>query len=193
MPSPIELGCADPANPCSLPNSMAADPYLKQVVAELRGPPDRGAGDGVVGVLAELGAKIPAVAERALQLLADRFQDAAARPARGVDKVEALGRAYVAFAHEFPHYFAALARFETHLRDLEDTGDEPAGDAHWQESLELGSTEAPQTLLVRGAPAFVADTFCASRLAPEGSFNYGALPRGVDVQAIIDRATPRMQ
>ena len=32
-PSPIELGCADPANPCTLPNSMAADPYLKQVVA----------------------------------------------------------------------------------------------------------------------------------------------------------------
>jgi outer membrane receptor protein involved in Fe transport len=31
-PSPIELGCADPANPCSLPNAMQADPYLKQVV-----------------------------------------------------------------------------------------------------------------------------------------------------------------
>ncbi len=32
-PTPIELGCADPANPCSLPNAMAADPFLKQVVA----------------------------------------------------------------------------------------------------------------------------------------------------------------
>jgi putative acyl-CoA dehydrogenase len=42
-------------------------------------------------------------------------------------------------------------------------------------------------------PGFVADAFCASRLAPEGSFNYGALPRGVDVQAIIERATPRLQ
>jgi len=31
-PTPIELGCADRANPCSLPNAMAADPYLKQVV-----------------------------------------------------------------------------------------------------------------------------------------------------------------
>jgi outer membrane receptor protein involved in Fe transport len=31
-PSPIELGCADPANPCSLPNAMQADPFLKQVV-----------------------------------------------------------------------------------------------------------------------------------------------------------------
>ena len=49
------------------------------------------------------------------------------------------------------------------------------------------------SLLVRGAPAFVADAFCASRLAPEGSFNYGALPRGVDVAAIIERATPRIQ
>ena len=49
------------------------------------------------------------------------------------------------------------------------------------------------SLLVRGAPAFVANAFCASRLAPEGSFNYGALPRGVDVQAIIERATPRIQ
>ena len=33
VPTPIELGCADPANPCTLPNAMASDPYLKQVVA----------------------------------------------------------------------------------------------------------------------------------------------------------------
>jgi iron complex outermembrane recepter protein len=33
IPTPIELGCADPQNPCSLPNAMAADPYLKQVVS----------------------------------------------------------------------------------------------------------------------------------------------------------------
>lgn len=32
-PSPIELGCADPANPCTLPNAFASDPFLKQVVA----------------------------------------------------------------------------------------------------------------------------------------------------------------
>ncbi len=31
-PSSIELGCADPANPCSLPNALASDPPLKQVV-----------------------------------------------------------------------------------------------------------------------------------------------------------------
>lgn len=31
-PSAIELGCADPANPCKLPNAMAGDPPLDQVV-----------------------------------------------------------------------------------------------------------------------------------------------------------------
>jgi outer membrane receptor protein involved in Fe transport len=33
-PSPIELGCADPANPCTLPNALASDPFLEQVVAQ---------------------------------------------------------------------------------------------------------------------------------------------------------------
>jgi outer membrane receptor protein involved in Fe transport len=31
-PTSIELGCADPNNPCSLPNALASDPPLKQVV-----------------------------------------------------------------------------------------------------------------------------------------------------------------
>jgi outer membrane receptor protein involved in Fe transport len=32
-PTAIELGCADPANPCSLPNALASDPPLQQVVS----------------------------------------------------------------------------------------------------------------------------------------------------------------
>ena len=31
-PSPIELGCADPNHPCTLPNALASDPFLQQVV-----------------------------------------------------------------------------------------------------------------------------------------------------------------
>ncbi len=31
-PTAVELGCADPENPCKLPNAMAGDPPLKQVV-----------------------------------------------------------------------------------------------------------------------------------------------------------------
>jgi iron complex outermembrane receptor protein len=33
-PTPIELGCANPAAPCSLPNAMASDPFLEQVVTQ---------------------------------------------------------------------------------------------------------------------------------------------------------------
>lgn len=32
-PTVIELGCADPAEPCRLPTGLQADPYLKQVIA----------------------------------------------------------------------------------------------------------------------------------------------------------------
>lgn len=42
-PSPIELGCSDPEQPCLLPNALQADPPLKQVIsrsieAGVRGP-----------------------------------------------------------------------------------------------------------------------------------------------------------
>ena len=44
-PTSIELGCADPANPCSLPNALSSDPPLEQVVTDtweigLRGKPE---------------------------------------------------------------------------------------------------------------------------------------------------------
>jgi putative acyl-CoA dehydrogenase len=45
-------------------------------------------------------------------------------------------------------------------------------------------------LLIRHAPACVADAFCASRLAPSAAHGYGALPAGVDAPAIIARAMP---
>ncbi|GAA2758136.1 acyl-CoA dehydrogenase family protein [Actinopolymorpha rutila] len=45
-------------------------------------------------------------------------------------------------------------------------------------------------LLVRYAPAEVADAFCASRLGPGGCVTFGTLPRGTDAAAIIDRAAP---
>jgi putative acyl-CoA dehydrogenase len=47
------------------------------------------------------------------------------------------------------------------------------------------------SLLVRHAPAFIADAFCASRLAGTGQHNFGALDRKADCAAIIARATPR--
>lgn len=44
-PTSIELGCSDPANPCSLPNALQSDPPLRQVVTDtweagVRGKPE---------------------------------------------------------------------------------------------------------------------------------------------------------
>ena len=53
-----------------------------------------------------------AISGRAMETLFARFQEASARSRLGIDKVEAIGRAYVAYAQEFPHYFDACARLE---------------------------------------------------------------------------------
>ena len=45
------------------------------------------------------------------------------------------------------------------------------------------------SLLVRFAPSFVADAFCAARLG-DGGRAYGTLPAGVDGAAIVARALP---
>jgi putative acyl-CoA dehydrogenase len=43
------------------------------------------------------------------------------------------------------------------------------------------------SLLVRHAPAAVADAFCASRLAGDAGLEYGTLPAGTDFETIIER------
>jgi putative acyl-CoA dehydrogenase len=45
------------------------------------------------------------------------------------------------------------------------------------------------SLIVRHAPAYVADAFCASRLAGQWGTALGTLPAGLDFQAIIRRAS----
>ena len=55
-----------------------------------------------------------AIGERAVRLLRDRFIEAAAGHALGIDKVEAIGRAYMGYAYEFPHYFDFCTRFQAH-------------------------------------------------------------------------------
>jgi putative acyl-CoA dehydrogenase len=46
-------------------------------------------------------------------------------------------------------------------------------------------------LLVKYAPAEVADAFCASRADPESGAVFGQLPRGLDLHAIVERASPQ--
>ena len=46
------------------------------------------------------------------------------------------------------------------------------------------------SLLVRHAPAAVADAFCAARLQGDAGLNYGTLPPGADAAAIVARHAP---
>jgi putative acyl-CoA dehydrogenase len=48
------------------------------------------------------------------------------------------------------------------------------------------------SLLVRHAPAEVADAFCATRLGREGGRAYGTLPPGVDTAAVVERHRPQL-
>jgi putative acyl-CoA dehydrogenase len=46
------------------------------------------------------------------------------------------------------------------------------------------------SILVRHAPSFVADAFCATRLSERPGFAYGALNAKIDTAAILERAMP---
>jgi AcrR family transcriptional regulator len=74
-----------------------------------------------------------AIGERAMCLLRDRFIAASAGQKLGREKVEAIGRSYMAYAFEFPHYFDFCAKFHAHSSspetDSHDLGCRVAGDA----------------------------------------------------------------
>jgi AcrR family transcriptional regulator len=54
------------------------------------------------------------IGQRAMYELRDRFAAALVGPLLGVDKVQAIGRAYMSYAIELPHYFDVCTRFNSH-------------------------------------------------------------------------------
>jgi putative acyl-CoA dehydrogenase len=70
-------------------------------------------------------------------------------------------------------------------KELTDLGDIEYRARHLVEQLAL---VFQGSLLVRHAPAAVADAFCGSRLAGDGGIAFGTLPVGVDTATIIERA-----
>ena len=68
-----------------------------------------------------------AIASRALVTLRDRFEEATTRVKPGLEKIEAIGRAYMAYGQEFPHYFDACARMEAQGPEQEAPSVEQAG------------------------------------------------------------------
>jgi putative acyl-CoA dehydrogenase len=57
-------------------------------------------------------------------------------------------------------------------------------------SVERLALALQASLLVRHAPAAVADAFCASRLGAEQRLGYGTLPAGTETAAIVERHRP---
>jgi len=81
-----------------------------------------------------------AIAIRALEVLYQRFLESNERARTGADKIQAIGRTYIAYGQEFPHYFDACARME--LRTP--SGAEPTA----QEQLCLEAGTRPHEVVV---------------------------------------------
>jgi putative acyl-CoA dehydrogenase len=111
-----------------------------------------------------------------------------------LDVVRAMGRApetIEAFLAEVDGAAGADARLDAALAGLHNAlaaGARPEGQA--RRLVEQMATVFQAALLVRHAPAPVADAFCASRLADEPSRAFGTLPAGVDAAAVVERARP---
>ncbi len=113
-----------------------------------------------------------------------------------LDVLRALARSPQArdvFLAEVREGAGADKRLDAHVARLSDelTGAGP-GRAHGLEARARAITERmalalEASLLVRHAPAAVADAFCASRLGGEGGLEYGTLPASCDFGAIIER------
>ena len=93
---------------------------------------------------------------------------------------------------ELAHARGGHPALDRHVASLQQAFADPEDLEHRARDLVDRMALALQAaLLVRHAPAFVADPFCTSRLESSGHHNYGALPRGTDCAAIVERATPR--
>ena len=67
-----------------------------------------------------------AIGDRAMQLLKTRFDTVAAGPGTGLQHIEAIGRAYMGYALEFPHYFDVCSRFQSYAMGSEPSANETA-------------------------------------------------------------------
>ncbi|PSM45254.1 DNA alkylation response protein [Streptomyces dioscori] len=114
-----------------------------------------------------------------------------------LDVLRALGRApetgealfaELALAHGADARLdAAVVRLKDQLRGLRDQQGIEAGA---RRLVELMALALQGSLLVRHAPAAVADAFCATRLGGDWGHSFGTLPAAVDLTAILDRALP---
>ena len=110
-----------------------------------------------------------------------------------LDVLRALARepeGLPAFLAECELAAGADPRFDAHLAATrERVSALGAGDPEWlaRRVVEDLAIALQASLLLRHAPPFVADAFCAGRLG-DGGRAFGTLPSGLDAEAIVERA-----
>lgn len=96
-----------------------------------------------------------------------------------------------AFLAEVEQARGSDRRLDAHLDALRAALADPEnGVADARRLVQMMAVALQASLLVRHAPATVADAFTATRLAGGSGLTYGALPRGMDTRAIVLRAMP---
>ncbi len=111
-----------------------------------------------------------------------------------LDVLRALGRepeSLEAWITEVGRAHGADARLDAAIRrTLEGLADLAGREADARRLAVAMATCLQGALLVQHAPAEVADAFCATRLGGEYGGTLGTLPHGIDLGAIVERATP---
>ena len=87
---------------------------------------------------------------------------------------------------------AFLAELEPEARTHAEAALAEADEPGARRLVEALATALQASLLLRHAPAEVADAFVATRLRGDRGRAYGTLPRGLAVDAIVDRHRPRL-
>jgi putative acyl-CoA dehydrogenase len=111
-----------------------------------------------------------------------------------LDVLRALDRqpqALAAYEHEVGLGLGADTRLDQAWSDLrKELADTAEQELRARRVVERMALVLQGSLLVRHAPAAVADAFCASRLAGDRGLAFGTLPPGLDLAAILDRVPP---
>ncbi|MFF1558577.1 acyl-CoA dehydrogenase family protein [Streptomyces sp. NPDC058279] len=111
---------------------------------------------------------------------------------QALDVLRALQRepqALNAFLQEVGLARGADHRLDSAIKDLlTDLADLAGIEARARRVVERMALVLQGSLLVRWAPAQVADAFCASRLGGDWGSAFGTLPYGLDLRAVVERA-----
>ncbi|MYW64187.1 DNA alkylation response protein [Streptomyces sp. SID8379] len=113
---------------------------------------------------------------------------------QALDVLRALQRepeAFNAFLMEIGKARGADHRLDTAVKHLlTELGDLDGMEARARRLVERIALVLQGSLLVRFAPAEVADAFCATRLGGDGGAAFGTLPHTLDLAGLVERARP---